>query len=98
MCSGMTFGGHHPPANYVLFPVSAPKACRVDQGQWSEAPFNCPVVTKRKISCDFEEYSSDLGALSGPADCLLTRCWSFMVRGMHPWDQAALHQGRTVLD
>lgn len=33
--------------------------------------------SSNKISCGLEEYSSDLGALSEPADCLLSEMLVF---------------------
>lgn len=89
MCSGMTFGGHHPPANYVPCFLHQRHAEQISDGGLGD-PLIVSWSARNRISCDFEEYISDLEALSEPAACLLFGV-PFMAMGIGPWHQAAFH-------
>lgn len=77
MCSGMTFGGHHPPANYVLLLFLHQRHAEWIRDNAVRDPLIVQWSASNKISWDFEEYSSDFGALSESADCLLSEMLAF---------------------
>lgn len=95
MCSGMTFGGHHPPAHYD--PCFLQQRCTE---QVSDSRVGDPVIVEclasNRISCDFEAFLSVLGTPKPVA--FFSTCCPFMAVGIGPWHQETFQWSRTVLD
>lgn len=95
MCSGMTFGGHHPPARYV--PCFLQQRCIE---QVSDSRVGDPVIVEclasSRISCDFEAFFSVLGTPSESVAFSLT-CCPFGAVGIGLWHQETFQWSRMVL-